>query len=186
MATPSGMGYCATVASELAGTAEVACPEENCRNSQYVLTGLEAWAELCPNPALVHVNFGQWDTARFAGAGERLTSPAEYRRNAGLVFRALARRFPGARRIFATTTPMRPGPYEGPHPRYNSDIDEYNALAIEAARECGVGIDDLNAFARDWPAEAFADSCHFTAEAYARLGREVARVIRAALPGRQS
>lgn len=175
------MGYCATVASALSDVARVVFPEENCANSQFIITRLESWAGLAPEPAIVHVNFGQWDVARFNGTGERLTSPEEYRRNAAIIFRALSAFFPRARRIFATTTPMRPGPYVGPHPRTDADVDEYNAIAVEVAREHGVAVNDLNAFARGWPATDYADAVHFTPEASARLGGEVARVLRAAL-----
>ena len=175
------MGYCATVAADLADTAKVVYPEENCRNSQHVMTGIEGWAKLCASPAIVHVNFGQWDTARFAGSSESLTSPVEYGRNADLIFKALHRVFPGAEIVFATTTPMRPGPYEGPHPRFDSDIDLYNTIAVEAAGRNSVRIDDIHEFARGWPSDAFTDSCHYTPESFARIGHEVARFLRETL-----
>ena len=174
------IGYCATVAKELSDIADVVYPDENCANSQHVLTRLEHWAAQFPNPTIVHINFGQWDAARFAGCDERLTSPEEYRRNTRMIFRALARFFPGARRYFATTTPMRQGtgPRDGLHPRTDADIDEYNAIAVPIAREEGLEIDDLNAFARGWPAEAYQDFCHFTPEAFGRLGMAVAAFLR--------
>ncbi len=172
------MGYCATVERELADVAKVVYPTENCRHSQYVLTGLEGWQKLCPDAAFVHVNFGQWDVARFADSGERLTSPAEYGRNAQIIFHVLRKMFPNAKFAFATTTPMRPGEYVGPHPRSDADVDEYNAIAVPIARECGFEIDDLNAFAQGWPADAYADSCHYTPASFERIGKAVAAFIR--------
>lgn len=175
------MGYCATVAAELADIARVVYPAENCSNSQFIMTKLEHWKQQWPEAALVHVNFGQWDVARFNGTTERLTSPGEYGRNARIIFQALRDMYPAAKLVFATTTPMRPGPYEGPHPRTDADVDEYNAIAVPIARGFGMEIDDLNAFARGWTAEAYADAVHYTPEAFARLGREVARVLRKSL-----
>lgn len=176
-------GYCATVREALADVANVRYPEENCRNTQYVLTALAGWATLS-DPAtvdVVHWNCGHWDVAHWGGSADSLTTPAEYWRNITAILTRLHRMFPRARLIFATTTPMNPDGSVGANPRTTAEIARYNALAADAARAAGVQINDLFAFARDWPSALYRDYCHYTDEGFRQLGLRVADVLREAL-----
>lgn len=180
-------GYCSAVREELAEVAEVFYVEDNCRNTQYVITRLYSWSTLFSDPArvdLVQFNCGHWDVAHWFGAPLSLTGEQEYRRNIQYIIELLRRLFPNAKVVFATTTTMNPA--EGSpcrNPRSTAEIARYNALAEEAAAENGAEVLDLFAVTKDWPAEAYADYCHFTPEANLRLGRAVAELLKDKITG---
>ena len=179
-------GYCQTVKTELAEEANVFFVDDNCRSSQYVIFCMKRWAALFDRPEKVDVvqfNCGHWDVAHWHGYKTCLTSESEYAKNIQMIIDILPQFFPNAKLIFATTTPMNPdgGSVGGPNPRSNDTIDRYNAIATAIAEENGVTVSDLNRYMRDWGAENFTDYCHLTRDAFATLGREVARRLRAVI-----
>jgi hypothetical protein len=77
------MGYCKTVRAQLADVVNVFYPAENCRNTQNVITRLNAWSKEFPADEikLVQFNCGHWDIAHWNGDEESLTTVDEYRRS---------------------------------------------------------------------------------------------------------
>ena len=176
------LGYCKTVKDCLRDEAEVFYFADNCKSTQYAIFNALGWSNMFDDPELVdivHFNCGHWDTAHFFGAELSLTSIEEYGRNLRVLVGLLRRFFPNAKLVFATSTPMNPDPnaFE-PNPRSNEELDAYNRVATAVMAECGVAVSDLNTFMRDWGADCFADACHLTLAAYARLGEEIARRLR--------
>lgn len=173
------LGYCERVKACLEGVS-VYYPEENCRNTQYLLTQLSGYAAALDPKTVVSVlfNCGHWDAAHFGGSSESLTSEEEYRRNLGILVHRLRALFPKASLFFATTTPMNPKAGEDRNPRTNEEIDRYNTVAREVMKREGVEVLDLNAFTRAFSEESFADGCHFTKEASRLLGDRVAAFLK--------
>ncbi len=176
-------GYCLTAKNELADVASVFYPSKNCRNTQYVITTMRAWAGMFDRPELVsivHFNCGQWDVARFSGCAEPLTGEEEYAKNLRAILFLIRHFFKNARIIFATTSPMNPHQekYVAVNPRDNEIVDRYNAIATKVMTEEGVAINDLNAYMRDWGEECYKDPCHLTPESFVRLGKHVAEVLK--------
>lgn len=173
-------GYCRTVKETLKDKAEVFFVTDNCRSSQYIIFTMKKWAEMFDRTDkvdIVHFNCGHWDVAHWNGYSLSLTSESEYEKNIQMIIDLLRKFFPNAKLIFATTTPMNPdgGSTGGVNPRSNDDIKRYNAIATAVAEKNDVEISDLNAYMQDFGSECFIDTCHLTQEAFAELGREVAR-----------
>ena len=178
------MGYCKTAQAAMEGKANVFFVEDNCRNTQYVMTQIGRWCSKFSDPCKVDVvqfNCGHWDVAHWRGMDLPMTSPEEYRKNIGILIRLIRQEFVNAKIIFATTTPMNPNGIVGRNPRTNAQIDLYNQIASEVCAEYGVPVSDLNAFCRGWGSDAYADYCHLTRESFALLGEEVARRLSAFL-----
>ena len=177
------MGFQPWAQRALEGRATLVSPEENCRYTQYTYTSLAAWKELFPDPAavkLVHWNNGHWDAAHWDKDPRPLNSEAEYAAMLVRIHQRLRRYFPGAKILFATTSPPNPNGTMGPNPRTRAEIARYNEAARAALEPLGVQIDDVWAFLRDWGAEDYADYVHLTESGFERLGLHVADVIRAA------
>lgn len=104
-------GYCPFVKENFKETHDVVYPEENCRNSQYIITSLKGWVNAFENTdgvELVSFNCGHWDIAHWNGEEESLTNVAEYAHNIKRIIRQLKKFFPNAKILFFTTTPMNP------------------------------------------------------------------------------
>ena len=174
------MGYCETAKALLADRYEVIFPKENCRMSQNILTSLGAWAGLCrpEDVTVVQFNCGHWDAARFGGDSEPLTSLDEYAKNLRAIVRRLRGYFPAAKLIWASTTPMNPTHPQTSNPRTTDEIRAYNAVAAAIMAEEGIAVNDLFAATEHWSTDDFADYCHFTPEAFARLGGITAEFLR--------
>ncbi len=176
------LGYCQTVQELLADQAAVFFLEDNCRNSQYILTSLYTWANMFDDPARVDVvqfNCGHWDAARWYDGEFSLTSEAEYGKNIRLIVAMVQKLFPAAKIIFVTTTAIAPHGVMGLNPRTNADICRYNQIGVAAAQENGVIVNDLFAVTKDWDDACYIDFCHFTEEANRLLGEAVAKTLRA-------
>lgn len=173
-------GYCETVKNELSNRAEVFYFTDNCRSSQYVIFCMRKWARLFDDPTKVDViqfNCGHWDVAHWCGHELPLTSEDEYAKNIQIIIDLLKKFFPRAKLIFATTTPMNPdgGSEGGINPRSTATIDRYNRIAVDIVEKNGVIVNDLNEYVREWNSSCYKDTCHYTDEAFAALGKEVAR-----------
>ena len=177
------MGYCKTVQAQLQDVANVFFPQENCRNTQYVITRLRAWSREVPaeHIGLIQFNCGHWDTGHFNGYETCLTSPEEYRRNIRMIIWQLRQLFPNAKLVFATTTAMNPSGFVGVNPRTNAEIQQYNAIAVETATALGAAINDLWSITITYPQEKFKDYCHLTEPAFEELGTAVADYLRRAI-----
>ncbi len=177
-------GYCKTVKNEMADVAEVFYVDDNCRNTQYVITRLEMWKNMFDDPSsvnIVHFNCGHWDVARWSGYEIPLTSEGEYARNIKMVIDLIRVKFPNAKLIFATTTCMNPDNLPCRNMRDNEIIARYNEIAVKVAEENDVLINDLNKLTRDFGSDCYKDSCHHTEEAAAVVGKAVADKLKALL-----
>ncbi len=177
------LGYCNTVKDALSDIAEVFYFSDNCRSTQYAIFNMSGWADMFDDPCavdIVHFNCGHWDAAHFHGAQLSLTSLDEYARNMDILIKLLKKFFPNATLVFATTTPMNPDTvhFADPNPRSDEELDAYNRTAVAAAEKHGVLVSDLNAYMRDCGSDAYIDACHYTADAFAHLGEEVARRLK--------
>ncbi|HOJ36275.1 MAG TPA: GDSL-type esterase/lipase family protein [Clostridiales bacterium] len=175
------IGYCEKVKEELSDIADVYFPQENCRDTHYVLCSLNGWTKLCdPKEVdIVHFNCGHWDCARFNYADSPLTPLSEYEYNIKRIIDAIRYYYPKAKVFFATTTPVvesRIGDRQAY--RSNDDIRAYNAAGVRAANEKGVEVNDLFEFALPFDEGKYTDFCHYTDEANVLLGQRVARFIR--------
>ena len=175
------IGYCDTVKKLLADSAEVFFVGENCRSTQYVICGLQFWANMFSNPDLVdivHFNCGHWDIAHWYGGELSLTSPEEYKRNIKIIIKMIRKLFPKAKIIFATTTAMNPDGTIGINPRTNSEIAYYNDIAKSVAIENDIVINDLFEITNEWQSKNYEDYCHYTSEAFEKLGIIVAQAVK--------
>ena len=175
------LGYCATTREALSDVAEVFYVTDNCRNTQYVITRLNAWANMFSNRNcvdLVQFNCGHWDIAHWHGGELPLTSETEYSRNLQIIVDMISKLFPRAKIIFATTTTMNPNGNAGINLRTNGEISRYNELAKAVANKNHIPINDLYSVTKDWDASRYKDYCHFVEDAYTVLGEAVAKALR--------
>lgn len=180
-------GYGIYVNRQLDGEMEVYQPEDNCRFVQYTLRYLHEWAEqlgVGEDIDVVHWNNGLWDVLRLFG-DEPLTPIAEYRRLLVRVHARLRLLFPGARIIFALTTPVIEEMSTPAFTRKNSDIEEYNRAAAEVLAPLGVIIHDLHSYAGEIQRQYCRDWVHFNPEGSALLAGRVVAAIRGALAERE-
>ena len=87
-------GYCATAREALSDVAEVFYVDDNCRNTQYVITNLSGWAKAFSDPTrvdLVQLNCGHWDIAHWRGGAFSLTSEGEYARNLQIIMEMISK-----------------------------------------------------------------------------------------------
>ena len=176
------MGYCASAREALSDVAEVFYIDDNCRNTQYVITRLNGWANMFSDRKgidLVQFNCGHWDIAHWCGGAYSLTSEGEYARNLQIIIDMIAKLFPCAKIVFATTTTMNPSGQLGVNPRTNGEISCYNEIAKAVASKNNLPINDLFAITKDWDSTGYKDYCHFTEAANVVLGQAVAAALKA-------
>ena len=133
------IGYCEKVKEELSDIADVYFPQENCRDTHYVLCSLNGWTKLCdPKEVdIVHFNCGHWDCARFNYADSPLTPLSEYEYNIKRIIDAIRYYYPKAKVFFATTTPLWSlAPATGWHTA-RMTISAYNAAGVRRANVLG-------------------------------------------------
>lgn len=173
-------GYCNAVRDELSSVAEVFFVNDNCRNTQYVITNLRKWANMFDDAGrvdLVQFNCGHWDIAHWCGGELSLTSEGEYDRNLRIIINMISSLFPNAKIVFATTTTMNPDGRQGVNVRTNGEISRYNAVAKAVAAEKGIAVNDLFALTVGWDSSYYKDYCHFAADANVLLGKAVAKAL---------
>ena len=175
------LGYCEVVREQLLELAEVFYVSENCRNTQYVITNMNTWANMFDAPErvdIVQFNCGHWDTAHWCDGEKPLTSEMEYKRNIKIIIDMIRKLFPNAKIVFATTTTMNPNGIMGVNYRTNAEISRYNELATEVVLENGVEINDIHAVTKAWDSSYYDDYCHFTPQANKVLGEIVANALK--------
>ncbi|MBR6029640.1 MAG: hypothetical protein IKP40_11210 [Clostridia bacterium] len=181
------LGYEADVKALLRGRAEVWSPGDNCRFAGYLYVNVPAWARECGRPeevALVHWNSGHWDSAHFDDSPEPFTAVEEYAAWLLRAHRAIAKHFPRARIVFATTTLVDMTRYPAmPNKRSNAEIGAYNQAAIRLMDSLGVPINDLAALSSSFPSSCYADAVHLNEQGNLALARQVAEVIGGFLKG---
>lgn len=173
--------YFDDVKREFEGRMKVVGPEENCRFSLYTLRYLWEWADLAENPedvVAVHWNNGLWDVTRRTVDGECLVSKEEYARNLERIIVELCGRFPRAKIIWATITPVNPAL---PTTK-NEDIDEYNEVARKIMEKHGIPVNDLHATMAAHPEYIRPDDLiHETEEGARVLAKQIKEAVLNAL-----
>ena len=175
-------GYCSFVKEYLKEQIEAVYPNDNCRNTHYVLTSLRTWATMFEDASKVSVvtfNCGHWDIAHWNGEKESLTTIEDYSRNLRRIIEQLRIFFPLAELVFFTTTPLSTS-YKGcmVNPRSNQEIENYNAIACKIMNEQNVKVYDLFKVVKSYGESCFKDYCHLTEEYNAKLGNYVANLVR--------
>ena len=175
------MGYDKYVQEKLAGHAEVFFNGDNARFAEYTFRTLSMWKEQMKidNVDAVHWNTGLWDTLRLYGDFRTLTDPEVYADYIDRIERRIEFLFPGAKVIFATSTPVWEEKFDPTEDmRYNRDIEAFNKIAVDVLSKYPVTINDLYALMRDKPNELHSDMTHYyTPEGTEILGSQVVRVL---------
>ena len=172
------IGYDEFVKEKLEGKADVFFPEDNCRFAQYMLRYLGNWKDLAEPESvdIVHWNCGLWDILRMDG--DEVFTPKEfYVHTIVRIAKKMKLFFPNARIIFALTTPVIESWGSENFMRYNSDIEEYNAAAIDALTPLGVEINDLYSTAAKFDESLRKDWTHFNDDGSNLLADSVVKAI---------
>ena len=106
----------------------------------------------------------------------------DYRAAFPKLLQLLKEHAPGAKLIWASTTPHRMGApkFEQFDPK-NNRIQERNRIAAELVAQAGIPVNDLYALEENHP-EHMTDGCHYKPESAAVQAKQVARFVAAALP----
>jgi len=177
------LGYCQMVKTDLEGKANVVFPEDNCRFSQYMYHLLPWWnqyligeePDAAKNVVAVHWNCGHWDCDRVSDIQGPLNSATTYAEMIRRIEETLEIRYPNAKIIFATTTPM--SPIHDGKGHTTEDIRAYNAAALEALKDTRAEINDLFAVLENVSADAYKDFCHLNPEGYRMLADHVTAMV---------
>lgn len=160
------------VSEKLNGRAIVRYHHENGRFCLYTLRYVHEWinflfGDVKRDIDIIHFNCGLWDVLRLTGDNENLTPPELYGNQLTRIVRMLKYLCPNATVLFALTTPViEPGFAPGPDIgiRLNSDIEKYNAIAIDVLTSLNVGINDLWTVIRMAQKAIYSDNVHFHTE----------------------
>lgn len=172
-------GYDLYVKESMVNLANVYYTAENNQNTPYILRNVHNWKSNLGigECDVIHFNVGHWDTLRIYG-DEPLTKPHVYADNIKRIAERLQFLFPSAALIFATSTPVIESGYiQEFECRYNHDVEEYNAIAVETLKPYNVTINDLYSLLDGKP-ELHSDQSHYyTADATALIGGKVIDVL---------
>ena len=175
------LGYDRYVRELLAGRAEVWSPDENCRFAGYMFVSMPAWAAACGKPeevSLVHWNCGHWDCAHFDDSPEAYSTVEEYAAWLLRVHKAIAKHFPRAKIVFATSTLVDMTQYPTmPNRRSNDELRAYNGAAVKVMEGLGVPVNDLAAVSAAFPSSYYADAVHMNDQGNMALAKRVADEI---------
>ena len=174
------MGYDKYVKMALDREASVFYPAENCRFTQYVLRYIHEWIAACgEEPDCIHWNAGLWDCLHLFEDGP--ATPLEaYKQYIERICVRIRKTAPHAKVIFATSTPVDEASYLQPERamRYNREIEEYNAAAVEIVKKHGFAVNDLYALMKDKPLSWHSDKTHYyTKEATECITGQVLHMI---------
>ena len=156
------IGYDKYVKIAFEDIAQVDYPSENCRFSSYTLRRIYDYKnelECGDDVDLIHWNTGLWDSLRLLD-GKTHTPIEYYKNNIERICTILKILYPDAKMIFATSTPVQEHLF-GDLKRINSDIEAYNAAAVEIVTKHGGKINDLYSLMKNCPSEYYTDSTHF-------------------------
>lgn len=186
-------GYKDTVIKALAGKAVVWTPKENCKSSVYIRENLAKWME-GQNPDVIHINAGLHDLV-LTGPETNFTEIGKYGENIRAIIDELKKKYPKAKIIWATTTPVfdelneksrKSGTADGKRIawRENAQVVRFNAAAAEALKGRDVVVDDLYTLVKDMNDQDLYidDGVHYSMYGREFLGDAVAKSILAQLP----
>jgi hypothetical protein len=183
--------YTPTVRSELDGEANVYRLHVNGGDSSSVIGKVDTLVRTMGDHwdfkwDVIHFNVGLHDLKYVLdgklnkGKGEQVSTMDEYEANLRDVIRYFMRIAPGAKLIFATTTPVP----QGETGRHAIDAGRYNRVALRVLETYPeIIVNDLYSFTKPHHAEWWTKpgNVHYNETGKAAQGKEVARVIREAL-----
>lgn len=186
-------GYKDTVIKGLDGKAVIWTPKENCKSSEYTRENLAKWME-GQKPDIIHVNAGLHDLVLTAPDTTK-TEIGKYKENIQVIVDELKTKYPEARIIWATTTPVNDTlntksrtsqSADGKRVAWREDaqVVRFNAAAAEALQGRGVIVNDLYTAVKDMNDEDLyiEDGVHFSMYGREFLGDLVVKSITAQLP----
>lgn len=162
-------GYDSAVKKTLDGLANVCFPDENCRFAAYTLRYIQDYKKLAPEEKVdvLHWNAGLWDCLRLFE--EDPHTPLDvYAYYIERICIRIQKAYPNAKVIFATSTSVQSEKMSKNAKRYNEEIEQYNAVAVEIVKKYGFAVNDLYALSRTLPEEAHSDAVHY----YTPIGTE--------------
>lgn len=171
-------GYDKYIKRSLVNVAEVYYPEENCRFTTYLMRALNGYRKKLgiTELDLIHWNVGLWDNLVMQD-GKNLVSIDTYGENIDRLCNIFKTVFPGAKMIFATSTPVQEELY-GDFKRYNRDIEAYNEVAVKIVKSYGGEINDLYKLLEGAPSSYHSDATHYyTREATELITNQVLNSI---------
>lgn len=177
-------GYDKYVKYALKDTCDVYFPKDNCRFAANVLRHLHDWkSELeLDNVDVVHFNAGLWDTLELFGDGP--FTPIEfYAYYIDKICNRIKLLFPGAKVIFATSTPVLEHRFNRERFfRSNAVTRKYNEVAVEIVKKHGFFVNDLYSVAEKLPEECYSDMTHlYTPDGTYALTNAVLKAVSEAL-----
>lgn len=177
-------GYDKYVKLALEDVAQVCYPANNCRFASYIVRHLPDWMEetgCTQGVDLVHWNAGLWDGLIMAD-GLHHTPLEMYKEYVERVCNMISLLFPGAKMVFATSTPVQETLFTGWAKRYNKDTELYNAVARQIVECHGGIINDLYTLMVNAPVSCHSDKTHYyTKEGTRLLTGQVVSVLEDAL-----
>lgn len=156
------MGYDKSVKQTLENVANVYFPEENSRFASYVLRYFHEYKSIVKTGDIdiIHWNAGLWDCLHLFG--EENHTPIEiYKYYIERICIRIKKLCPNAKVIFATSTSVQTEKMSPGFIRYNNEIEEYNAAAVEIVTKYGFSVNDLYSVSVSLPTEAHSDAVHY-------------------------
>lgn len=154
-------GYDKSVKKTLEGKANVIFPEENCRFAAYLFRHFYEYFGGLKGEEIdvIHWNAGLWDCLRMFEE-DPLTPLDVYAYYIERTCIRLKKLCPNAHIIFATSTSVITEMMTGSI-RYNEEIEQYNAVAVEIVKKYGFEVNDLYSVSKTLPPEAHSDGTHY-------------------------
>jgi len=169
------IGYTLPVRGLLKGKANVHRPNTNCGPTITGVANIDKWLGDKPWD-VIHFNFGLHDL-KFMDTGKQQVSLEDYEKNLRQMVARMKKT--GAKLIWCSTTPV---PEKCTPMRKNSDVLAYNEVALKVAKENGIAVDDLYAFALPKIKEIQQpDNVHFSDAGSKVLAQQVSQSILASL-----
>lgn len=180
------LGYDKYIKDAFDGVCSVFSSDENGKFAVNVLRFAHEWKNTGnwgDDVDVVHWNAGLWDVLHIFSDKKTMTPIDCYADYIKRIDKHLRMLFPKAKMIFATSTAVLEKNYDQRFFRYNREIEQYNAVAIDALKETDTEIDDLYAVTKNAPESCYSDAVtHFnTKEGVELVGGKVLDVLCAAL-----
>ena len=155
-------GYDKYVKMALDGIAEVEYSQDCNRFASFVLRMIPEFCKTYGKDLdLVHWNAGLWDCLRLDD-GVIFSDIEVYKSYIERTCASLKRHFKNASFIFATSTSViEEGYNKNVMHRLNSDIEAYNAAALEIVTRHGMAVNDLYTLTTSIPKEYHSDATHY-------------------------
>ena len=156
------MGYDKAIKKTLEGKAEVFFPSENCRFASYLLRYVHEYRKLSEDESfdVIHWNAGLWDCLRLYGEDPH-TPLDHYAYYIDRICIRIKKFYPNAEVIFATSTSVESEKMSEKFKRYNEEIEQYNAIAVETVKKYGFKVNDLYSLSASLKSEAHSDAVHY-------------------------